>query len=103
MGTIRKKKAALDKIWIGLAMGIALPIIVFYLYYLVKFGEIQFFDYLRSLHYYRLLFKIMSLCVLSDLPLFYVFIQFKYYRGARGIVMACFLFAFGVMGYRIFT
>ena len=101
MGTLKKKQATLDKLWIGLILGFVLPLITFYLYYLVKFNDLQFYDYLRSLHHYRLLFKIMSQCVLADLPLFYLFIQFKYYRGARGIVMACFLFAFGVMGYRI--
>ena len=103
MGTLKKKQAALDKTWIGFGMGLLLPVITFYLYYLVKFNDLVFVDYIKSIHHYRLLFKIMSLCVLSDLPLFYLFIQFKYYKGSRGIVMACFLYAFAVMSYRFFV
>jgi len=56
-----------------------------------------------AMHEYRLLFKVMSLCVLTDLPLFYLFLQVKWMRAARGVVMACFAFAFMVLGYRIFN
>lgn len=97
------KRPFIDNIFIGLTIGILFPLIVFYLYYLAKYSVIEFSTYLSNLHTYRILFKIMSLCVLSDLPLFYLLMQFKHMQAARGVVMACFIFGFAVMGYRIFV
>lgn len=99
---MKKRQAFLDKIIWGVVFGLLLPLLVFWIYYLLKFRDIPFITYIQNLHMYGLLFKIMSLCVLSDLPLFYIFLQFKYLKGARGIVMSCFLFGFVVLGYRIF-
>lgn len=100
---MKKQQPFFDKTAIGIVLGIVVPAITFYFYYHSKFGEIPFWEYIKSLHQYKLLFKVMSLCVLTDLPLFYIFIHFKYMRGARGVVSACFLFAFLVMGYLIFN
>lgn len=99
----KKKHAFFDKTSIGIILGILIPTAAFILYYHTKFSDISFIDYITSMHRYKLLFKVMSLCVLTDLPLFYLFLHFKYMKGARGVVAACFLFAFSVMGYRIFN
>ena len=98
---MKKKTAILDKIYIGLTLGVILPLIVFVLYFLFRHVDTDLFSYLGILHKYGLLFRVISLCVLVDLPLFYIFIQFKYWRGARGVIMACFLYAFLVGGYAI--
>lgn len=95
------KSNRLDKIWLGAGLGFIIPLLAFTLYYLMKFSDIEFQQYLMALHEYRLLFKVMSLCVLVDLPLFYIFLQFKWLRAARGVVMSCFFFAFVVLIYRI--
>lgn len=96
-----KKTPIFDRQTSGFVAGFLFPIIVFYIYYWLKFNDLQFIDYIKSMHHYKLLFKVLSLCVLSDLPVFYLFLQFKWMRGARGIVMACFIFALAVMVYRI--
>ncbi len=101
MVTKNKKTSGFDRQYIGFIVGFVFPIIVFVIYYYLKFNDIPFTDYLASMHHYKLLFKVLSLCVLSDLPIFYLFLQLKMMRGARGVVMACFIFAFAVMGYRI--
>ena len=100
---MKTKTPFFDNIYIGFAIGAIVPIITFVLYYFAKFNDILFTDYIASIHHYRLLFKILSLCVLADLPVFYLFIHFKLMKVARGVVSACFLFAFMVMGYRIFN
>ncbi|MBN2262689.1 MAG: hypothetical protein JW735_07245 [Prolixibacteraceae bacterium] len=104
MGNVSKNKQPFfDKTSIGFFLGLLIPATAFALYYYAKFSDISFMDYMASMHRYKLLFKVLSLCVLSDLPLFYLFLHFKYMKGARGVVAACFLFAFAVMGYRIFN
>jgi hypothetical protein len=98
-----KKKLLFDNLWLGFGIGLMLPLIAFILYYLSKYSSVKFASFLYTLHNYKLLFKIISLCVLVDLPIFYAFLQFKRYHSARGLVMACFIFAFAVLGYRIFN
>lgn len=100
---MKQKAHKLDKLGIGLFLGILIPVVTFFAYYLIKFSDIGFSDYLASMHHYKLLFKILSLCVLADLPVFYIFIQLKFWKTSRGIVFACFIFAFMVLGYRIFN
>lgn len=104
MGALKRNKQHwADRLWLGFFMGIITPILAFYIHYLLKFNDLPLMDFVKSLHEYRLLFKVMSLSVLADLPLFYLFIQLKLLKSSRGIVMACFLFAFLVLGYRIFN
>jgi hypothetical protein len=96
-----KKEPAIDRIYIGLILGLITPIIIFFFYFLFRHGDVEFLRYLGLLHRYGLLFKIFSLCVLFDLPVFFVFIQFKFWRGARGVVMSCFIYALTVGVYTI--
>ncbi|HPR32366.1 MAG TPA: hypothetical protein PLK12_09730 [Prolixibacteraceae bacterium] len=90
-----------DRLLSGLILGLIVPFATFLLYYRAKFGDVGLKNYLGSLHQYGMLFKVMSLCVLVNLPAFYLLLHFKLYRGARGMVMACFFYAFAVLGYRI--
>ena len=96
-----KKSITLDKTWIGLIIGLIVPLIAFFIFFLFQHGDDPFFKYLKMLHQLRLIFKVLSLCVLVDLPFFYGFIQLKYWRGSRGVLMACFLYGFAVMAYTI--
>lgn len=96
-----KNKNRFNKIQLGLLPGILIPILTFTAYYFLKFNDIKFNLYLQHIHEYRILFKIMSLCVLTDLPLFYIFIQNKKLRSAQGVVMAVFFYAFLVLAYRL--
>ncbi len=96
-----KNKKRFDKLKFGLLPGILIPIITFFLYYLLSFNDVKFEDYLQHIHEYRILFKIMSLCVLTNLPLFYIYIQYKKLRSAQGVVMAVFFYAFMVLAYRL--
>jgi hypothetical protein len=98
---MKKKLFSSDKIYIGLILGFLLPLLVFTIYILIRNGGFNFFPFISKMHKYGLLFRIISLCVLADLPVFYIFIQKKYWRGARGVVMACFFYAFIVAGYTI--
>lgn len=96
-----KKLPALDKTYIGLILGMIVPLIVFFIYFLSRHGDVEFSRYLGMLHKYGLLFRVLSLCVLVDLPVFFIFIQFKFWRGARGVVMSVFFYAFAVAAYTI--
>jgi hypothetical protein len=98
-----KKKSTpfLDKIVIGIIIGMIVPLIAFFLYFLIRHDNVEFSRYLGMLHKYGLLFRVLSLCVLFDLPVFYGFIHFKYWRGARGMVVSCFFYGFAVAIYSL--
>ncbi|HNZ72013.1 MAG TPA: hypothetical protein PKJ43_05285 [Prolixibacteraceae bacterium] len=101
---MKNKLLIFNKIYVGLLLGLALPVLTFYVYFLIRHHqEISFEFFISMLHKYRLLFKVVSLCVLVNLPVFYGFIQLKFWQTSKGIVMACFLFAFAVAGYQLFT
>jgi hypothetical protein len=98
-------KINFNKLYIGLILGIVVPMILFVAYFFYRHhdSDLTLFNYIAAIHKYGLLFKVMSLCVLADLPLFYIFIRIKYWNTARGVVMACFIFALAVAGYKLFN
>lgn len=100
LGTMKQK---LDKLWVGLALGILGPFIGFYIYSLIKFPQYSFSWYLEffmSVEVYQS--SIMSLSLLFNLLLFFVFIYTNTNRAARGVLMATLIFAPFVVYFRFF-
>ena len=91
----------LNKTSIGIVGGLVLPIIVFFVYYEIKYNAVSFSSFVAQLWEFKLLIKLLSLCVLPNLLLFYLFIQKNLLWAARGVLIACFLFAFIVLGFRL--
>lgn len=91
-----------DKVEIGLIAGFLLPIIVFFLVYLFGEHSVSFTDYLKSMWRLQALIKIISLCVFTNLALFWGFLRLKYERAARGVLGATILYAFVVLISRAF-
>lgn len=93
-------KTSFNKLYIGLLAGIIVPLIILFIYYLIKFNEVSFATFLRATHQYKIFFHVLSLCVIPDLGIFYLFINRKMFNGARGVIMACFIYALTVMIYK---
>lgn len=97
----RNKFSFVNTFWFGFISGILLPLVVFLIYHALKFSGIPVIDFVKAMHNCKLLFRIMSLCVLSDLPLFYLYLQTKKTMTARGVVASCFLYTFIVIIYMV--
>ncbi len=86
-----------DKVWIGAILGIVVPLIAFVIFYFVRYSDLSLGEFLKVYKNLGILTHILSLSVLPDLLVFFGFIQMNYLKGARGVLLATFLFAFTVL------
>jgi len=100
MQQTRRKK--IDRMEIGLLAGLILPVIIFFLVYLIGENSVSFSDYLKSMWRLNALIKILSLCVFANVAVFWGFLQLKCERAARGVLGATILYAFVVLISRAF-
>jgi hypothetical protein len=74
-------------------LGLLAPILGFGLVYLVAFRGISFIEYLEALAFREKLSSVISLSVIPNLLLFFIFIWLNYLYSARGVLAATLLFA----------
>jgi hypothetical protein len=96
-------KNRFDHILIGLSLGIVAPLIVLYAFYLKVFYYITFSHFIVKMSYLGLQTKIISLCVIANLLVFFIFIWTNKYKSANGIIMATFLYTFLVLGVKLLS
>ena len=77
-----------NKIGYGLGIGLIAPIVFFLLYYIFRFGQLSFADYLRFLIESKKLVNVLSLVVLPNLAPFMLFINSSRYSSGRGVLTA---------------
>ena len=86
-----------NKIYWGALLGILLPAVALYIFYKVKYDHMELGEFLRSFHKMGILTHIISLSVIPNLILFFLFMQKNYLKGGRGVLLATFIFAFTVL------
>ncbi len=82
-----------DKLLLGLLLGIITPLIVLLVYYKINFYYIRVDTFLYETFMKRIFLPLLSLCVLGNLAVFFIFIQTDRYYSARGVVFATLLYA----------
>lgn len=86
-----------DTISTGVAAGVVLPLVVFWVIYLVRYSGMSVNEYFSELWEFRILLKLLSLCAFSNLLIFLLFIRKKMDHAAKGVLMSTFLYAFLVL------
>ncbi len=86
-----------NKFWIGLALGIVLPLIVFLFVYLFGYSETPFGEFLQYALVMKALPKILSLCAIPNLAIFYLFLNKEFWYATRGVITATLLCTLGVV------
>ncbi|MCK5169889.1 MAG: hypothetical protein KAQ75_08415 [Bacteroidales bacterium] len=86
-------QSKINNLKLGLILGILAPAITILLVYLIQFSGYDFQELLDFLVSTRAFTKIISLCVIPNLALFFIFLNKNYYYSARGILVATILFA----------
>jgi hypothetical protein len=87
----------------GLLLGIAGPIITLFVIYLVITQALSIMDYIRQLIFFKVYTHIISLSVIPNLLIFFIFIWLNKLKSARGVLLATIILAFIVLGLRLFT
>ena len=86
-----------NKVRLGFMLGILAPLLTFFVVYLVAFRGMTFAEYLDLLIYRKKLSSIISLSVIPNLLLFFIFIWLNYLYSARGALAATIVFALVVV------
>lgn len=85
---IRNQSATLNKLLLGIAIGLVLPVISFFLYFLYRIQSTSFSDYFRFLIESGKIVHVMSLSVVPNLAPFFFFVNSSRFKTARGILGA---------------
>lgn len=92
-----------DSPWVGLVAGLITPVLGFYIYGMLYVNVIR--PHL-DLHYFvhdiflgtrRFQASIISLSLIANLPLFFLFDRFDRHRAMRGVITATFLYGIVVV------
>jgi len=98
----KRKINKFDTAGVGLLTGLLLPIAVFFIVYLVKENKVSFAEYVKGMWQMQALIKLGTLCVFTNVAVFWIFLKMKYEKAARGVLGATILYAFVVLISRAF-
>lgn len=88
-----KSRYTFNNFTLGLVLGILAPIVTMLIVYFSRFTQYIFTELIDYLINTQVFTKIVSLCVIPNLILFFVFIWLNYLYSARGVLMATIVFA----------
>lgn len=84
---------------VGLALGIITPLIclsIYYLYLSAKKGGLNFSGFIETLTSNDALIPVLSICVLPNLILYFIFKKLDYWYAIRGVVTSVLLYTLTV-------
>ena len=84
-------KISTNTIGLGTTLGVIVPVVSFVIVYLFRETELSFMEYLKTLYFLKVLPKLMSLCLLPNLVLFFVFLWSDRLRAAQGVILSLFI------------
>jgi|SRR6185312_5183801 len=86
------KRLKFDSVWIGAAIGLLMPVVMYFAIYLIRYNGMHMWRYFRLIKSGDYGFPLSTICLLPDLCLFFIFLWLHRERTSRGILMAIFPF-----------
>jgi len=87
-----------NKFLIGLTLGIILPVIALLLIYFIGYSKTgSFFRFYDFAYKTQMLPKILSLCVIPNLAIFYFFLNKEFWYATRGVICSTLLYTLVVL------
>ncbi len=96
--SLRRK---MDKIGLGLTLGLIAPLILLVVYWQINYSYMDMGGFINFLVQGQLHTKLISLFVVINLAIFFVFIWRDLNLSARGVLYATFIYTFIVGGYKL--
>jgi len=81
-----------DVMWLGVVLGLIAPVITMFGFYLYNFSHISIGQFIHHLFKVNIQSSLLSLCVVSNLAVFFLFIWSEKYNGARGVLLSTFIY-----------
>jgi hypothetical protein len=75
-----------DKLLYGILAGFLLPVIIGLIVFLFTSADLTFKEYLVKLFLANIMTHAISLCVFSNIIIFFMFLRFDMLRAARGVL-----------------
>jgi len=91
-------RSRFDSVVLGLVVGIAIPMLSLLLFYSSNFTKVSFGFFLQHTAQIEVLPKLISLCGIPNLGVFFLFIWRNHYYSARGVIMGTLILTFVVLG-----
>jgi hypothetical protein len=82
-----------DSVALGVMLGLLGPVAGFCLYSSMRFGTTDYIAFLKRITEMHLSSAFLSLSLLANLGIFFIFIHYKYDYSARGVLMATIIYA----------
>ena len=96
-----------DKMGVGVTIGLLGGCIgfIFYGLYYSYSHHVDFMDFVNRVFLGNKILRapILSISILFNLLPFYILLNKKYYRGARGVMLSIFIYAIAIVYYRFFS
>lgn len=89
-----QKTKSLDRLALGTLIGLALPPLAIYLFYLTRHSPLGFGAFVQNAITVQISSALLSVSVVPNLAAFFLFLQSDRYYSARGILLATILWAF---------
>lgn len=96
-------RSRFNSLQLGLTIGLLFPFLSLLLFYSTNFGKVSFGFFLLHTAQIEVLPKLISLCGIPNLGVFFLFIWRNHYYSARGVIFATLFLAFLVLGLMILT
>ena len=98
------QKHKLDNFFIGLAGGLILPFLSICVYWLWGYSRVDFYPhFFRFLLIGHVLSAVISLCIIPNMGLFFLFLNKEFYRSCKGMILASLLYGFLIVYLKIWV
>jgi hypothetical protein len=97
-----KPKSAANNLWTGTAIGLIVPFVVVFIFFKLKFPHVTLAYIIDYSIQMQALPKIISLCVIPNLGIFFLFMKMNYLLSARGIILSTFIMTLFVLALKMF-
>lgn len=98
---MKKPRSKYNSLVLGLIFGLIVPVILVFVFYLLKYPDLNTGEFLRLFFDLKILTHLISLCAIPNLIIFFIFIGRNYYLSARGVILATFIIVAIVLIIRI--
>jgi len=86
-----------DRFWVGFIPGMICPLLVFLFFYLIKYSNLSFPEYLNLVKNPTVLSPMLSLGAIINLFLFFPLMSFNYFNAGRGVIGATILYGIPII------
>jgi hypothetical protein len=78
----------LDSVWLGMMVGIVLPVLAFVMFYYGSFAQVPFHFFIQYSLKIGALINILTVSLIPNFLIFALFIWRRHYSSAKGMVIA---------------